>query len=68
MCVCVCIVNPQRLKCATSLSAMQETWFYQLSVASRRGRDESLELTPTEQHLATIFREGGALGEPGMRL
>ena len=37
-------------------------WFYQLSLASRSGRDETLELTSTEQYLATIFREGRALG------
>jgi hypothetical protein len=41
---------------------LQEMWFYQLSLASLSGRDETLELTPTEQFLATIFREGGALG------
>ena len=41
---------------------MQETWFYQLSVASQNGRKEALELTPTEQCLATIFREDGDLG------
>ena len=62
------IVNLQRQKHAKRPLALQETWFYQLSLASRRARDESLELTPTEQHLATIFREGGALGELGMRL
>ena len=41
---------------------LQEMWFYQLSLASRSGRDETLELTSTEQYLATIFREGRALG------
>jgi hypothetical protein len=41
----------------------KETWFYQLSLASRQGREQPLELTPTEQYLATIFREGGDLGE-----
>ena len=41
---------------------LQEMWFYRLSLASRSGRDETLELTSTEQYLATIFREGRALG------
>jgi hypothetical protein len=42
----------------------KETWFYQLSLASRQGREQPLELTPTEQYLATIFREGGDLDHP----
>ena len=41
----------------------QEMWFYQLSLASNKGHEESLELTITEQLLATIAKEGGASGE-----